>query len=87
MAIIDPATAVPRCQCIVDLLSRVQRPYLFLVTVWGEYPHAHTRKYHVRAGDEDSAAHCGIQQFVKDMTAPGPIRDATGFVFERARLQ
>jgi hypothetical protein len=54
--IVTPQTAGVRCTCTVDLLSRVFRPYNFLVTVKGEPPHTVTRRYKIAAPDEDSAA-------------------------------
>lgn len=82
----DPKLVTPRCQCIVDLLSKVQRPFLFQVTVWGEPPHAYTRKYQVAAPDEASAAHCGLEQFCKEAAHP-VLQLMTGLKFTKAKLQ
>ena len=58
------------CQCIVDLISRHQRPYLFKVTVWGQPPHTMRRVYEIAATTEDLAAQSGINQFIKEMSHP-----------------
>lgn len=68
MPVLTPQTASPRAKCIVDLLSKVQRPFLFLVTVFGEPPHSVTRKYHVRAPDDASAAGKGLELFTNEFT-------------------
>lgn len=68
MPVLTPQTATPRCRCIVDLLSKVQRPFLFLVTVFGEPPHSVIRKYHIRAPDDSSAAGRGLELFVNEFT-------------------
>ncbi len=62
-----------RCQCVVDLLGRapgsIRKPnYRFLVTVWGEPPHAFTMFYEVVAYGEETAAHLGMQRFQRDMS-------------------
>lgn len=69
--------ARPRCQATVDLISRVQRPYLFRVTVEGEAPHAYRRVYTVAApGDieaaADSAAMKGLELFIAEASRPLP---------------
>jgi hypothetical protein len=56
------------CNAIVDLISRVQRPYLFKVTVTGQPPHDITREYHIAAMTDDLAARKGIDIFVDQMT-------------------
>ena len=58
------------CDAIVDLVSRVQRPYLWKVTVTGLPPHAITRIYEISAKTDDAAAHAGIQRFVREMSHP-----------------
>jgi hypothetical protein len=58
------------CQAVVDLISRVQRPYLFKVTVTGQPPHAITRTYDIAAMTEDLAAQKGIDVFVQEMQSP-----------------
>jgi hypothetical protein len=63
------ATATPRCTCKVDLLSKVFRPYNFLVTVTGQFPHAFTRRYHIGAPTDDAAALFGMHLFVKECMA------------------
>lgn len=54
------------CNAVVDLISRRQRPYLFLVTVTGLPPHVATRRYTIDAKDDNSAAMKGIGLFVKE---------------------
>jgi hypothetical protein len=68
MPLLTPQTATPRCKCVVDLISKVQRPFLFLVTVFGQPPHSVIRKYHVRAPDDASAASKGLELFVDEFT-------------------
>ncbi len=75
-AILDPQSAPVRCSCIVDLISRVVRPYLFRVTVTGEPPHAHRRVYPIAADSEDSAALKGLELFTKAFTGSAPVREA-----------
>jgi hypothetical protein len=58
------------CQATVDLISRVQRPYWFKVTVTGQPPHAITRVYDIAASSDDAAARLGIDTFVKEMDSP-----------------
>ncbi len=58
------------CDAVVDLLSRVQRPYLFRVTVTGLPPHAVTRVYEIAAKSDNIAAMSGIERFVKEMSHP-----------------
>jgi hypothetical protein len=86
MAILDPQFVTPRCRATVELISRVQRPYLFLVTVVGLHPHAYTRKYNVVADSDDSAAFKGIEVFVKEFSAPGPLQEVSS-VAPKATLQ
>lgn len=56
--------ATPRCKATVKLVSRAQRPYVFQVTVTGEYPHARTRVYPIAADSDNSAAIKGMELFV-----------------------
>lgn len=56
--------ATPRCKAAVRLWSRSQRPYLFQVTVTGEFPHAYRRVYPIAADSDDSAAIKGMELFV-----------------------
>jgi hypothetical protein len=58
------------CDATVDLISKLQRPYLFKVTVTGLPPHAYTRVYEIAARNDDTAAMTGIRQFVKEMESP-----------------
>lgn len=84
--ILTPATAAPRCDATVDLISRAQRPYLFRVTVTGHPPHAFTRVYKVAAVDDDSAAMCGLQQFVKEFS-PKVVREMKQPTLKGTKLQ
>jgi len=54
------------CNAVVDLISRVQRPYVFMVTVTGLHPHVGVRQYTIAANDDNGAAMKGIQLFVKE---------------------
>lgn len=68
--VIDINTAAVRCSCYVDLISRRQRPYLFRVTVTGEFPHNVRRIYEIAAIGEDTAAMKGLQRFEREMSHP-----------------
>ena len=68
--ILKPSDAHVRCHAIVDLISKVQRPYLFRVTVWGEPPHAYRRTYDIAGWNEDAAARKGLDVFTKEMENP-----------------
>lgn len=81
-----PKTAAPRCSCTVDLLSRVFRPYNFLVTVTGEFPHSFVRRYKIVAPTEDDAAVCGMQLFVKEFM-PKVVREEMAPLAPQAKLQ
>jgi len=63
--LLTPELATPRCTCTVDLISKVMRPYLFRVTVVGEFPHAHREVYVIAADSDDSAALRGMELFVE----------------------
>ena len=58
------------CNATVDLLSRVQRPFLWKVTVTGVAPYGHVRVYEFNAASDTIAAFLGIKQFEKDMLHP-----------------
>jgi hypothetical protein len=58
--------ATPRCKATVRLVSRAQRPYVFAVTVTGEFPHAHRRVYPIAADSDNSAALKGMELFVAE---------------------
>lgn len=58
--------ATPRCKAAVKLVNRHQRPYIFAVTVTGEFPHAHRRVYPIAADSDDSAALKGMELFVAE---------------------
>lgn len=89
--IITPETATPRCTCTVDLLSKFFRPYNFLVTVTGEFPHAFVRRYQIAAPTDNDAAIFGMQLFVKECMAqrgvPKIIRDDIANLAPKAKLQ
>ena len=68
----DPKT--PRCEATVDLLSRVFRPFNFLVTVRGLPPHEFVRRYRVAAPTDDDAACVGMQEFAKEFM-PREVRE------------
>jgi hypothetical protein len=65
---------VPRqrvlCQCICELVSRVQRPFLWRVTVQGKWPHNQTRVYEVSAAFEKLAADAAMKYFEQEMSSP-----------------
>jgi hypothetical protein len=84
--IVTPQSAMPRCTCVVDLISRVFRPYLFLVTVTGVPPHQGVRRYKVAADSDDSAAMKGLELFVKEFMPP-VVRDEMATLAPRAKLQ
>lgn len=73
--ILKPESAVPRCDAVVDLVSRVMRPWLFRVTVTGQPPHAYRREYLIRGPDDNACALKGLDLFVREFTTAAPIRD------------
>jgi len=89
--ILDSKTAQPRCTCTVELLSRLFRPYNFLVTVTGEPPHAFVRRYRISAPTDNEAATCAMQLFVKECMAdqgvPEAVRKEIASITPRAKLQ
>ena len=84
--ILTPETATPRCTAIVDLISRVQRPYLFRVTVSGQFPHNWRQVYTIAAESDDSAAMKGLELFVKSCMNP-IIRAEMATLAPKAKLQ
>lgn len=58
------------CSCVVDLISKVQRPYLFRATVIGKPPHAYQRVYDIAAWSDDAAAHLALEVFEREMADP-----------------
>jgi hypothetical protein len=56
------------CNCVVDLISKVQRPWLFRVTVTGLPPHNCTRVYEIAAKDDNTAAMAGLKLFADQMS-------------------
>ena len=72
-AILDSNDPNVRCQCVCDLLGRatgsmVKPNYRFLVTVWGEPPHAVVYRYEIVAYGESTAAHLAMQRFQRDVS-------------------
>lgn len=77
----------PRCNAIVDLVSRFQRPFVFQVTVTGLPPHAWSRVYTIRVDKgglldaEEAAANKGMELFIAEcQPIPG-----VGSIAPRAR--
>jgi hypothetical protein len=70
------------CKCIVDLISKVQRPWLFKVTVYGLPPHAHTRVYEIAARSDNDAALRGMREFEYEMSRPVKIMTDAGILFQ-----
>lgn len=70
MAIVNPLNANPLCSAVVDLVSRVQRPFLWRVSVTGLPPHAYSRIYDIPAATDGIAARAGIQRFVEEFSRP-----------------
>lgn len=70
--------ATPRCKAAVKLVSKFQRPYVFLVTVTGEFPHGYVREYPIAADSDDSAAIKGMELFVNQFGRyiPGTVSSA-----------
>lgn len=64
MTILTLENATPRCKATVKLVSKTQRPYVFQVTVTGEFPHAYVRVYPIAAESDDAAAMKGMELFV-----------------------
>lgn len=75
--------ATPRCKATVRLVSRAQRPYVFQVTVSGEFPHAHRRVYPIAADSDDSAALKGMELFVAEFGRQVP---GVGTVAPKAKI-
>jgi hypothetical protein len=63
------------CSCVVDLISRVQRPWLFRVTVTGLPPHNCTRVYEIAAKSDNDAALVGLKIFSDQMSTLTPLMD------------
>ena len=51
----------------VELQSRTERPFRFIVTVTGLPPHAVTRKYEVKTSSPNQAAMLGGNRFEREM--------------------
>lgn len=75
--------ATPRCKATVRLVSRSQRPYVFAVTVTGQFPHAHRRVYPIAADSDTSAALKGMELFVGEFGRPVP---GVGTVAPKAKI-
>jgi hypothetical protein len=74
---IDPPIAGNRNQvlmrAVVELVSRVQRPFMFRVTVVGQPPHAVKRVYELPALDDKDAAQTCMKRFEREMLHPSSI--------------
>jgi len=66
VTILTLENATPRCKATVKLISRAQRPYVFQVTVVGEFPHGYRRVYPIAADSDNSAAIKGMELFVAE---------------------
>lgn len=62
------------CQAVVDLVSKVERPFRFKVTVTGKPPHAVTRIYEIKSFSDNQAAMEGIKKFEREMSTPSCIQ-------------
>jgi hypothetical protein len=58
------------CSCVMDLISKLQRPYLWRVKVTGQPPHAVVRTYDIAGNDQNAVAQTAIDRFVKEMAHP-----------------
>jgi hypothetical protein len=81
--ILAASDCIPRCDAVVDLISRVQRPYLFRVTVTGQPPHLATRRYEVTATAEWEAAREGMARFCREMSMTQRLIEALAPVYAR----
>ncbi len=70
MEIVNPRDAKVLCQATVDLITRVQRPFLWRVVVVGQPPHAYRRIYDIPAATDELAARAGIDRFVDEFSRP-----------------
>lgn len=80
------ASSTPLCDATVELISRVFRPWLFLVTVVGKPPHEGRRQYKVQAPDDSAAAFKGIDLYVREFTSNPIIREMAPLA-PKAKLQ
>jgi hypothetical protein len=63
-----------RCQCVVDLINRFERPFRFRVEVLGVDPPFRTsRVYDIVANTDQLAAQQGMELFCKQVTEPKPM--------------
>ena len=74
--ILSPDNLTPRCTCTVDLLSKVFRPYNFMVTIRGEPPHPFIRRYKIAAPSDNDAAMCAMQLFVQEFMPRAVVEQA-----------
>jgi hypothetical protein len=58
------------CSAVMDLISRVQRPYLWRVKVTGQPPHAVVRTYDIAGNDQNAVADIAIKRFCREMAHP-----------------
>lgn len=70
MSLIRPRQSLVLADATVELMSKVQRPWLFKVTVVGKPPYAQRREYTIAAESDNSAAFKGLELFEKDMSHP-----------------
>jgi hypothetical protein len=70
----SPHDCMVLASATVDLISKVQRPWLFRVTVVGKPPHLARRVYEIAAISDSQAAMVGIEKFVKEMSQQHPAR-------------
>ena len=68
--ILEVNTSDVRCRATLELASKLQRPYLWRVTVMGDPPHRYTRVYEVQCWSENTAAMSSIDRFVREMQSP-----------------
>ena len=68
--ILSPDKAKVLCSATVQLISKLQRPYKFMVTVVGLPPHEGRRIYQIDANNDSSAAFAAIDKFVAEMSHP-----------------
>lgn len=73
--ILNSADCIPRVDATVELISRVQRPYLFRVTCVGKPPHVAIRQYEIQGRAEWDAAKQGIDRFVREFSRSPSILD------------
>jgi hypothetical protein len=58
------------CSATMDLISRLQRPYHWRVTVTGQPPHAWVRTYDIAGNNQNDVAQLAINRFVAEAQHP-----------------